>query len=268
LIGALTGFHPFIISVWGTDVMKFPQKNIINRKLLKYNFKKADVICATSNTIKSYVSQVIDKPVEVIPFGVDLNIFKPKQVKSLFAPTDFVVGTIKPLENIYNIHILVEAFTKLSKKHDNMKLLIIGEGREKEHLMKMCAQNEINDKVIFPGRINFAEISNYFNMLDVLVNISDYESFGVSVIEAMACEKPVVVTDVGGLKEVVETSEYGALVKIADVDATMAAIERFYFDKELKIQTGKNCRRKVNQKYNWENNVEQMIKVYQDLLKK
>ena len=51
LIGSLSGFHPFVISAWGTDVMKFPQKNIINKTILKYNLRKADAICATSNTI-------------------------------------------------------------------------------------------------------------------------------------------------------------------------------------------------------------------------
>ncbi len=268
LVGALTGFHPYVISVWGTDVMKFPQKNIINRKVLTYNFKKADAICATSNTIKEYVSHVIDKKVEVIPFGVDLDIFKAKAVKSLFAEGDFIIGSIKPLEKLYNIDVLVESFIILSKKHSNVKLIIIGEGRDREHLMKICADNNISDKVIFTGRINFSEISNYFNMLDVLVNISDYESFGVSVIEAMACQKPVIVTDVGGLKEVVENTNYGALVKVGDVNETVEAIEKFYLDKDLKIKTGENCRKKVIQKYNWDDNVMQMIKVYEKLLKK
>ncbi|MGZ3920776.1 MAG: glycosyltransferase, partial [Bacteroidia bacterium] len=50
LIGALSGFHPYVISSWGTDVMKFPQKNFVAKSILKYNFRKADLLCATSNT--------------------------------------------------------------------------------------------------------------------------------------------------------------------------------------------------------------------------
>jgi L-malate glycosyltransferase len=268
MVGALAGFHPFIISSWGTDVMKFPQKNFLNKKILQYNFKKADVLCATSNTIKEFINQVTDKPVEVIPFGVDVNVFKPKPVDSLFSGTDFVIGSIKPMERLYNIDILVRAFAKLSEKYHNMKLILIGNGREEENLKDMCSANKIRDKVIFTGRINFSEISNYFNMLDVLVNISYYESFGVSVVEGMACEKPVVVTNVGGLKEIVENDTFGSLVEPGDVDGTAAAIERYYLDKELCSRVGKAARAKVIEKYNWENNLDQMVEVYQKIVRR
>ncbi len=265
LIGALTGFHPYLISSWGTDVMKFPQKSGINKRLLKYNFKKADVLCATSNTIRSYINEVIEKKVEVIPFGVDLNDFKPKPVKSVFNENDFVVGSIKPLEKVYNIDVLINAFAKLSGKHQNLKLFIIGEGTEEQKLKHLCNDLGIDKNVVFTGRVNFSEISNYFNMLNVLVNISDYESFGVSVIEAMACEKPVIVTNVGGLKEIVENNTFGSLVQVGNVDETATAIEKYYLDKRLSEETGKAGRKKVEQLYNWENNLAQMIKIYQTL---
>ncbi|MGZ3931484.1 MAG: glycosyltransferase, partial [Bacteroidia bacterium] len=109
LIGALADFHPYIISSWGTDVMKFPQKNFLNRSILRYNLKKADVLCATSFTIKDYINQVISKDVKVIPFGVDTDVFKPRTVKNIFGAGDFVVGSIKPLEKLYNIDVIIEA---------------------------------------------------------------------------------------------------------------------------------------------------------------
>lgn len=84
LVGALSNFHPFVISSWGTDVMKFPNKNFVARSMLKYNFSKADILCATSETIKSYVQQVIKKDVLVIPFGIDMDRFYPTEVESLF----------------------------------------------------------------------------------------------------------------------------------------------------------------------------------------
>ncbi len=186
LIGALSGFHPFVISAWGTDVMKFPQKNIINKTILKYNLRKADAICATSNTIKEFLKPVTDKAVQVIPFGVDVNEFCKIEVNSLFDKNTFVIGSIKPLEELYNTDVLLKAFASLKKKHSNkaLKLLIIGEGSQLESLKQLSSELEISNEVTFTGRISFSEVSNYFNMLDVLVNISDYESFGVSVIEA------------------------------------------------------------------------------------
>lgn len=270
LIGALSGFHPFVISAWGTDVMKFPQKNIIFKSILKYNLQCADAICATSFTIKDYLKPVTSKNVNVIPFGVDINTFCKKEVNSLFEKESFVIGCIKALEDLYNIDVLIKAFAALKKKHFDkaLKLLIIGEGSQMESLKKLSSHLGINSDVIFTGRIAFSEISNYYNMLDVLVNISDYESFGVSVIEAMACEKPVIATNTGGLKEIIENSTFGSLVEVGNVEQTTQEMEKYLLDSELKERVGKAAREKVMEKYNWTHNIKQMIDVYSQLTKK
>jgi glycosyltransferase involved in cell wall biosynthesis len=105
-------------------------------------------------------------------------------------------------------------------------------------------------------------------MLDVLVNISDYESFGVSVIEAMACEKPVIATNTGGLKEIIENNTFGSLVEVANIEQTTNEMEKYLLDEDLKQKVGKAARAKVVEKYNWIDNIHQMIDVYQQLLKK
>ncbi len=270
LIGALSGFHPFVISAWGTDVMKFPQKNIINKTILKYNLRKADVICATSNTIKNFLKPVTDKTVQVIPFGVDVNEFCKIEVNSLFNKNTFVIGSIKPLEELYNTDVLLKAFAALKNKHSDkaLKLLIIGEGSQMETLKQLSLDLGISTDVTFTGRISFSEVSNYFNMLDVLVNISDYESFGVSVIEAMACEKPVIATNTGGLKEIIENSTFGSLVEVGNVEQTTNEMEKYLLDEILKERVGKAARAKVIEKYNWTHNIKQMIDVYSQLTKK
>lgn len=267
LVGALANFHPFIISSWGSDVMKFPNKNFVAKSILKYNFKKADLLCATSYTIEEYINQVIPMPVTVIPFGIDINIFKPKKVESLFKENDFVLGSIKPIESLYNTDILIKSFSKLLPKYDNLKLVIIGEGTERQALEKLCKDLNISENVVFTGRIPFKEISNYYNMIDILVNISEYESFGVSVVEAMACGTPVVVTNVGGLKEVVKDDSVGLKVNVGDVDDTVKAIERLMTDKTLYNEIAINARKHVIEKYNWEDNLKQMIDEYTKILK-
>ena len=270
LIGALSGFHPFVISAWGTDVMKFPQKNLLFKSILKYNLKKADAICATSHTIKDFLKPVTSKNIHVIPFGVNVNQFSKKEVKSLFNKESFVIGCIKALEDIYNIDILIKAFAVLKSKFPSksLKLLIIGVGSQEAELKKMVSNLKIDGDVIFTGRISFSEVSNYFNMLDVLVNISDYESFGVSVIEAMACEKPVIATNTGGLKEIIENSTFGSLVEVANVEQTANEMERYLLESNLKEKVGKAARAKVVEKYSWTDNIQQMIDVYSQLMKK
>lgn len=269
LIGALSRFHPFIISAWGTDVMKFPQKNFINKKILNYNLNSADVICATSHTIKDYLYPITTKNIEVIPFGVDTTVFCKKKVTNLFDETSFVIGCIKALETLYNVDVLIKAFSVLKLKHKDksLKLLIIGVGSQEYELKQLVKKLNLNDDVVFTGRISFSEVSNYFNMIDVLANLSDYESFGVSVIEAMACEKPVIATNTGGLKEIIENDQFGSLVEIGNVESTAHEIEKYLLDSDLKHKVGIAARNKVIQKYNWNDNVLQMINIYSDLLK-
>ncbi len=270
LIGALSGFHPFVISAWGTDVMRFPQKNFINKFILQYNLKQADSICATSNTIKDYLMPYTNQTVHVIPFGVNIDDFCKKEVDSLFDKNAFVVGCIKSLEKIYNIDVLIKAFASLKIRYPSsvLKLLIIGVGSQDFFLKKMVSDLSLKDDVLFTGRIPFSEVSNYFNMLDVLVNISDYESFGVSVIEAMACEKPVIATNTGGLKEIIENNNYGSLVEVGNTEQTALEIEKYFLNESFKHEIGKAAREKVISKYNWENNINEMIDVYKKLLNK
>ncbi len=265
LVGALSGFHPFIISAWGTDVMRFPQKNFVAKSILKYNFKRANAICATSETIKEYIQQISIKDVNVIPFGVNCNVFKKKEVVSNYAKDNFVIGSIKPLESIYHIDVLIKSFGSIYKTNPQARLLIIGEGSEQAALEKLVNELAIQDVVSFTGRIPFNEVSDYFNQLNVLVNISAYESFGVSVIEAMACQVPVIVSDTGGLKEIISNDSLGIKVPVGDEASTTQAIEQLIQSPTRCAELGKNGRQLVLEKYSWEVNLQQMIDIYKSL---
>jgi glycosyltransferase involved in cell wall biosynthesis len=268
LVGALSNFHPFIISSWGTDVMKFPNKNFVAKSILKYNFNKADALCATSGTVKEYILQVVSKEVTVVPFGIDVKKFSSKKVDSLFKSGDFVVGSIKPLESLYNIDILINSFAVLNKDYPALKLLIVGEGTAESELKALVKKLKIEENVIFTGRIPFHEIPDYYNMIHVLVNISEYESFGVSVIEAMACGKPVVVSNVGGLREIVRTEMLGFKVDVRNAEQTGEAIKKLITDKKLYELIAVNARAHVIENYNWNDNLNQMIGIYNNLLTK
>ncbi|MDI1354706.1 MAG: glycosyltransferase [bacterium] len=268
LVGALCNFHPFVISSWGTDVMKFPNKNFVAKSLLKYNFKKADALCATSQTIKDCIQDIIQKEVSIIPFGIDLNQFCPTPVQSLFEDEDFVIGSIKPLETIYNIDVLIRSFANLHKKYRFLKLLIVGEGSEEAKLKLLVEEQQLSKSVVFTGRIPFADVNRYYNMLDVLVNISEYESFGVSVAEAMACGKPVVVTNVGGLNEIVKDNSVGLKVEVRNMEQTSEAIELLISDEKTYHEISANARKHISEHYNWKNNLDQMMAIYTDLIAK
>lgn len=270
LLGALSGFHPYVLSVWGSDVFDFPNVSFVHRGLLQFNLLRADKILSTSHVMMLETRKYTSKVIEVTPFGIDLAAFKSQAIASLFAPEDIVIGTVKALEEIYGIEYLIRAFHQVRKRHLGLplKLLIVG-GGSLEHSLKVLASDlDLDDCTVFTGEVPYEDVPKYHNMLSVSVSVSNSESFGVAIIEASACEKPVVVSNVGGLPEVVQDGVTGIVVPPRDVTATADAIERMVLNEDLRQKMGRAGRERVKRLYDWNNNVSQMIDIYKRILTK
>ena len=267
LLGALSSFSPFVLSVWGSDVFSFPHKSFLHKVMLKYNLKKADKILSTSHIMAKETKLYTNKNIEVTPFGIDIEQFKPTYTKEeLFDKNDIIIGTVKTLEDKYGIEYLIKAFKILVDKYPKLplKLLIVGGGSLDKELKESTKELNIDKVTIFTGNVPFIEVPKYHNMLSV--SVSNSESFGVAIIEASSCAKPVVVANVGGLPEVVEDGVSGFVVPPRDSEATAKAIEKLILNKKLRIDIGNNGRGRVNKLYNWDNNVKQMINIYKEIL--
>jgi len=271
LIGALSGFHPFVLSVWGTDVFDFPNKSFFHKKLLEFNLSKADRILSTSHVMARETGKYTDKEIEVTPFGVDLDVFAPEMVEGIFSRNDIVIGTVKTLEEKYGIEYLIKAFNIVKEKHPDLplKLLIVGGGSLESNYKNLIKELGLVNDTCFVGQVSHDEVPKYHNMISIFVAVSIYnsESFGVAVIEASACQKPVVVSNVGGLPEVVEDGVTGIVVPPRDPQKTAEAIEKLLLDKNLREQMGKSGRERVKKLYDWDENVKQMIGIYNNLKK-
>lgn len=269
LLGALSGFHPFILSVWGSDVFDFPNISFLHKAVIKYNLAKADKILSTSKVMAIETNKYTDKEIVVTPFGIDLDKFKPLKVNSIFDKNDIVIGTVKTLEEKYGIEYLIKAFAIVKDKHKYLplKLLIVGAGSLSTALKKLTYDLGIEKDTVFTGKIEHELVPVYDNMLSVSVSVSNSESFGVAVIEASACGKPVVVSDVGGLPEVVKDGITGIVVPPRNPQETAEAIKKLVLDDSMRKQMGAAGREHVAQFYDWNKNVEQMVDIYRGMIK-
>jgi len=265
-LGALTGFHPFILSFWGSDVYFFPRKSFLHRKFLQRNIIKSDCILSTSKSMALEIQKYSSKNVKITPFGIDLNKFQPSK-KHIFG-NSIIIGTIKDLQPVYGIDYLLRAFYLLVNRNKDLdvKLAIVGGGPEEKKLKELSDELNISDNVIFEGSVPFCKIVDYHNSIDIFVALSRSESFGVSVIEASACGKPVIVTNVGGLPEVVIDNITGFVVKESNVEEAYKAMELLCFNEDLRRKMGVNGRLNVIEKYNWDDNVSLMISIYNNIL--
>ncbi|HDQ15548.1 MAG TPA: glycosyltransferase family 4 protein [Bacteroidetes bacterium] len=266
LLGALSGFHPFYLSVWGSDVLLFPS-NPINKSIIKFNFKKADKIIVSSKILKEESQRYTKKEISIIPFGVDTSIFKPSYKEK---SDIIIIGTVKSLEKVYGIDLLIKAFSILVKKMPQTKIEmhIIGEGSEKASLEKMTKELGVDKQTRFLGTFSQQDLVKKMHDFDIGVFLSRSESFGVAILEVSACGIPVVVSAVGGLKEVVEDDKTGFWVETENPEAAAEKMKLLMKDKKLREQMGKKAREKVIKEYNLKDTEKEIVNLYESMEKK
>jgi len=274
-LGRLGDFHPYMLSVWGSDIYDFPNKSAIHRKLLVSNLTTADLVCSTSRDMSGKISQLCPQLIDstLTSFGVDTRVFTSK--KLLPVESDHItVGTVKALAHTYGIDILIEAFAKVRGElftvnpglANKVRLLIVGGGPDQEALEVHAKKMGIDEVTTFVGQVDHDDVPDYLRQLDVYIAMSRQESFGVAILEASACARPVVVSDVGGLPEVVVDGETGFIVPSEDVAAAAKAILCLVFDPSLRIRMGQAGRKFVQKHYDWNNSVIDMEAVYAEVL--
>ncbi|WP_027626897.1 glycosyltransferase [Clostridium lundense] len=265
LLGALCKFHPYILSVWGSDVFDFPNEGKLKKQMLKYNLSKADKILSTSKVMAVETNKYIDKDIEVTPFGVDLNRFIPFDNK-YEDKDEIVIGSIKTLEAKYGMEYLLRGFAEVQHKYPDkkLKLEIAGKGSQQEFLENLSKELGVEDRVKFLGFLNGDEVIKAFNRFDIAVFPStlDSESFGVAAVEAQACGTPVIVSNVGGLPEATKPDSSSLLVRKKNSSDIANALEKLILDKDLRIAMGKNGRKFVEENFNIEDNFNKVDKIY------
>jgi L-malate glycosyltransferase len=269
-LGRLARFHPFVLSVWGSDVFDFPNKSPLHRELFRKNVQSADRVCSTSNFMAREMQKYCSQPVFITPFGVDCDHFRPLGPRSA-NPGEVVVGTVKSLEPKYGIEYLIRAFARVAQKYRarrKLRLVIAGDGSLRDSLGKLASNLGIDNQTEFLGNVPYEKVPQILSTFSVFaaLSIADSETFGVAVVEASACGIPVVVTAVGGLPESVRDRKTGVVVPARDVDATALALEELIDDEGLRLNLGAAGREFVLKNYEWSENASRMERVYESVL--
>lgn len=260
ILGYLSKFKPFILSVWGSDIYHFPNKNLLNKFILRLVIKNSDKICSTSSAMKKIIEDEYKRfDVELISFGIDLELFKPAKNKK-----NFVVGTVKSIESHNGIGCLIDAAKLVIFNHKkDINFLIVGDGLLKKEMQQKAKDLNLHDRIKFVGFIPHPNVIKYFNDLSVFVAVSERESFGVSVLEAAACKIPSITSNIGGLPEVNIDNETGIIINPNDSKKLAESIVTLYDNDRLRARLAENARKRVSRLFNWKNDLNNMIKIYE-----
>jgi glycosyltransferase involved in cell wall biosynthesis len=235
-VAARTG-KPYVVQVWGTDVEIARRLPVLARRILR----GARLVIAASTALANDARELGAAEVRIIPSGVDL----PREIGEEANPPEVLyAGRLSPEKGVSE---LVEAAR-------GMRLVVAGDGPLRERV---------------PGALGFVphdELQRLYARAAIVVCPSRREGFGVACLEAMAHARPVVATEVGGLRDLVVDGETGVLVPPQDPSALRDALERLLADADLRRRLGGAGRRRAQEAFSWPAVTDATISAYADAL--
>ncbi len=180
-------------------------------------------------------------------------------------PEEKIVLFVGRLVYEKGIHVLINAVPKVLSKA-NAKFIIVGSGYMKEQLLNIVRSMGLEHKVLFEGFLDEPTLLKLQRVADVSVVPSLFEPFGIVALEAMAARSPVVVSDTGGLSEIVEHEVTGVKVYPNNPDSLAWGISKILLDSNFAKYVRDNAYRRVQEKYDWEKIAQQTKNIYEGVL--
>ncbi len=199
----------------------------------------------------------------VLGCGVEMSDFEMKDKSAVLhfkneigiPENALVAGYVGRIEKTKNVHLVIEAFTKIQEKHSATYLLIAGTGGQYVHELKLiCKQlpDGVSSRIKFLTEFDQSKKAALFNSLDVLVLPSKNESFGLVFLEAWSCRKPVIGASIGAVRDVVTDGHDGLIVLPDDANDLADKMSTLLSDKNLRERLGENGFIKVKERYTWD----------------
>ncbi len=265
----LARLRPLVLNCYGHDIFTVPNSGWIQKTILRRTLNYADAIASTSKAMADAAREVLNDPnreITVTPFGVDVDRFSPSLNRIQHDRP--IITIVKYLKPIYDIELLIRGFSLAYEQLDIKPLLkIYGGGPLKDELVALAKSLGKEDSISFYETIPNSQVPDVIRDSDIFVNCSKKESFGVTVVEGMACGVPVVVTDCPGPREVVVDGVTGIILKDRNPQTMADAFVSLLKDESLRNKMGKAGRERVLELYDWKKNYLLLEGVYEKVIK-
>lgn len=211
-------------------------------------------------------------PVDVIYNGIDTKEFtaspnRPELRAELgLAPDRKYIAMVARFHPIKDHSMLLRAFQQVAKQREDVDLLLVGDGPEREQAEQFVESNNLKDRVFFWGVRN--DVKKILQGIDIFTLSSISEAASLTLLEAMACERPIVTTRVGGNPELVREGVDGLLVERGNSDECAKALLQLLDDPELARQLAESARQRVIENFDWRDNVQAFDDLYKEVLER
>jgi glycosyltransferase involved in cell wall biosynthesis len=200
----------------------------------------------------------------VFPWGVDLEHFKP----STFKPSNLQTFTLfcnRSWETRYGVDVLARAFVKVAQQNGNVNLILLNGGSQGSVIRQILQSGGVLDRVAFGGQISQTDLPRWYHRADLYISPSHVDGSSVSLMEALACGLPCLVSDIPANKEWVVENENGWLFRDGDANHLAEKILAAISQREKLPEIGRSSRRTAEMRADWKKNAEALMNVYRSL---
>ena len=290
---------PSVVSIRGNDIERaaFDPARFSHTM---YALQNANTVTTNASELVKKAKAFVDREIFLIPNGVDTNHFKPMRKNELLAEalgltrnvilseaknlssntrdssvalnglpqSDMipVIGFVGELRKKKGLKTLLSAYATVSKRQF-VAFLIVGEVRQGEdkQLFDEFRKANPNLQIIVTGYFSQKDLPAYYSLIDIFVHPSLRDGMPNAVLEAMACEKAVVATPVGGVLDVVKDGENGSIVPANDAESLSRAIIELLSDQALQVRLGKSARETIQKEFTLQKELDLNLNVYKTL---
>ncbi|WP_164668779.1 N-acetyl-alpha-D-glucosaminyl L-malate synthase BshA [Virgibacillus doumboii] len=260
-----------VTTLHGTDITVLGIDRSL-KKMIRHGIEKSDAVTAVSNSLVKQTREMlhVNKDINVVYNFVNEEEYTKKDLPEIrqqygIAPDERVVIHISNFRKVKRVNDIIHTFYKIQDKI-KAKLLLIGDGPEYSEAYQLVENLGITDKVLFLGKQK--NVSDLLSISDLKLLMSEKESFGLALLEAMSCEVPCIGTNIGGIPEVINHNETGYIVEPGDTEqAAEYAIQLLGDDSLLERFSSKALAHARNNFYSLDI-VHQYIKLYDDIMNK
>lgn len=273
LLVALAGFHPLVSMSWGYDLLHDAYRGPLWRWATRFTLRRSAVMLGDCYIIrqKAISFGLPDEQIVTFPWGVDIRHYSPngviKDQSSLrerlgWGDGAFVLLSTRGWEPIYGVDVIARAFVLLARQHPELRLLMLGNGSQAGVLRQIFIQGGVLQQVHFPGQLRQEDLPRFYRAADLYLSASHSDGTSISLLEAMACGVPALVSDIPGNREWVIPGEHGWWFEDGDVTALFQALSGALEERRRLPAMGRAARYLAEQRADWQRNFPQLLHAY------
>lgn len=262
---------PSVVSIRGNDVERAPFDPSRFSHVM-YTLQHASALTTNAMELIKKTQVFVNREIVLIPNGIDSSLFKSMERNNALAEAlgvnaeDRVIGFVGELREKKGLNMLLKAYSHVHEAQSTT-LLIVGNIRAGEDQQRFDdLKSSIPDsRIIVTGYVSNHDLPSYYSVVDVFVHPSLRDGLPNSLLEAMACEKPVIATPVGGMVDVLRDRENGRYTPMNDVNSLATIIQELLSDKDMREHLGRSARQSIQSDYTLKNELNGNLKIYRDL---